>query len=209
MLQGNRLWARDLCVGNLLGSALNICGRVRGRAGQRKLSYDVLQQWPQLILGRSEFGSPFRIVPNWGTGADHSMAAGASCREVAGMALGEASPSSQGQFLEKDPTASFQQLMILAAGRMNPQHQEGNQEVYHSFHWSHSLNLLDLQFLIKNSAYLETDALEFWSTSFPREMNKRKFNGRNYSAHRCTCSWGHLALHQILPLQPIVDSPLS
>lgn len=54
VFQGNRLQARDLCTGNLLGSALNICERVRGRAGPRKkLSYDVLQQWPQLILGRS------------------------------------------------------------------------------------------------------------------------------------------------------------
>lgn len=38
------------------------------------------------------------------------------------MTLGEASPSSQGQFLEKDSTVSFQQLMILASGGMNPQH---------------------------------------------------------------------------------------
>lgn len=159
--------------------------------------------------GDLEFRGPFRIVPNWGKGAeplrpDHSLVAGASCKEGAGTTLDEVSHFSQGQFLEKDSSTNIQQLMVLATGGIIAQSwREESGNVSASTEVDNPCISWSRWFLIKNPFYLGTGPLELWSTSFPRETCKRKFNGRNYSAHWCICSQAYLTLIKSFLYNPL------
>ena len=140
--------------------------------------------------GALELGDPFRIVSDWGEWAkplchyvDHLLATGGLL--WVGLFLGEVSPFSQGQFLEKDSIVGWGWLAVLAAGGWVLRTEGENLVVQHSIHWSYPLHFLHNKHLIsskKNSSYLGIEPLGFWLASFPWEMYKRNFNGSNYSS---------------------------
>lgn len=128
MMQRKRLWDRDLCM-----NFTRECPQPPWES-EEKLCKG--RSWTMLYCtkglswswGAPEFRGSFRLVPNWGKGAeplcpyiDQSLAAlfPASRHDLrGGISL------SQGQFLE-DSTAGCQQLTVLEAGGVSSQHLEG------------------------------------------------------------------------------------